>query len=47
MSWAHTVWFEDARSADAEIGLVERFGLRGIFVWKLGGEEPDVWAQVS
>lgn len=43
----HTVWFEDARSADAKIALAERSGLRGIFVWKLGGEQPDVWSRVS
>ncbi len=29
----HEVWFEDVRSLDAKLGLVEQYGLRGVGVW--------------
>jgi spore germination protein len=39
----HTVWFEDARSARAKYAIAERERLRGVTVWRLGGEDPRLW----
>lgn len=42
----HEVWYEDATSVQAKLGLVSRYGLGGAFFWSLGGEDPDVWQVV-
>ncbi|MBQ9393813.1 MAG: LysM peptidoglycan-binding domain-containing protein [Oscillospiraceae bacterium] len=34
-STEHEVWFEDARSAQAKLTLVGRYGLRGVGLWNL------------
>ncbi|HEX6418819.1 MAG TPA: glycosyl hydrolase family 18 protein, partial [Acidimicrobiales bacterium] len=39
----HTVWFEDARSLAARLEVARRHGLAGVFVWRLGGEDPAIW----
>lgn len=39
----HIVWFEDAKSFAAKLGLARRLGLPGIGVWRLGLEDPAVW----
>jgi spore germination protein YaaH len=39
------VWFGEARSADARLGLAKKLGLQGIAVWKLGFEDPKMWAR--
>jgi spore germination protein len=39
----HEVWFEDARSASAKLELVSEYDLGGIFFWRLGGEDSNVW----
>lgn len=39
----HTVWYEDARSLDAKLDLVQQYGVSSVFVWKLGGEDPSIW----
>jgi spore germination protein len=43
----HTVWYEDARSLERkqQIALDER--LRGVAIWSLGGEDPQVWTSVA
>jgi spore germination protein YaaH len=46
MGRQHTVWYEDAVSARAKLGLVSRYGLGGTFFWRLGGEDPQVWRTV-
>ncbi|WNV76049.1 glycosyl hydrolase family 18 protein [Geodermatophilus sp. DSM 44513] len=43
----HTVWFEDARSLARKQQLAVAAGLRGIAIWQLGGEDPQVWTSVS
>lgn len=43
----HTVWFEDARSLAAKRQIAVDAGLRGIAIWRLGGEDPGVWASVG
>ena len=39
----HTVWFEDARSVRAMLGLVNSFGLMGIGVWNGMKYFPQLW----
>lgn len=39
----HTVWYEDERSLRAAQALAADAGLRGVALWQLGGEDPDVW----
>jgi spore germination protein len=44
---AHEVWFEDEVSVEAKLRLVSRYGLGGVFFWRLGGEDPAVWRLVA
>lgn len=39
----HTVWFEDARSAQAKLVLASNYGLRGVSYWVLGSSFPQNW----
>ncbi len=39
----HDVWFEDRRSQDAKLDLVQKYGLAGAGGWRLGHEDPGVW----
>jgi spore germination protein len=39
----HEVWWEDARSARTKLALVSEYGLGGVFFWRLGGEDSNVW----
>lgn len=39
----HIVWLEDYRSFKAKIDLAKSYELRGVFIWYLGGEDPEVW----
>jgi spore germination protein YaaH len=41
---SHTVWYEDAHSLQAKIDLARQNKIAGVFVWRLGGEDPAVWA---
>lgn len=43
----HEVWFEDARSIQAKLRLMERYRLRGIGYWKLGISFPQNWLLVE
>lgn len=42
----HTVWFENALSADAKLQVNTAHDVAGVAVWRLGGEDPDVWSAV-
>ena len=44
---AHEVWVEDARSVAARLGLAQRYGAGGIATWRLGQEDPGVWAAIQ
>jgi spore germination protein len=44
---AHTVWFEDARSLTAKQQVAVDAGLRGVAIWALGGEDPELWTSVA
>ncbi|MGH7480722.1 MAG: glycosyl hydrolase family 18 protein [Longimicrobiales bacterium] len=41
-TWEWIFW-EDARSFQAKLGLVDEYGLRGFSVWVLGPEDPAIW----
>jgi spore germination protein YaaH len=38
-----TVWFNDRRSIDAKLALVEQQDIAGIAIWRLGSEDPQNW----
>lgn len=40
------VYFENGESARPKLDLVTKYGLRGIAIWRLGLEEPGLWAAV-
>lgn len=42
----HTVWFQDARSLAAGVRIAAAAHLRGVAIWRLGGEDPDGWTAV-
>jgi len=39
----HIVWFDDARSIEAKLGLVEEYGLNGVSYWNLMNYFPQNW----
>ena len=43
----HIVWFEDARSIEAKLRLVDEYGLQGIGYWSLMRAFPQNWAVLS
>ena len=40
-------WIEDARALKPKLDVAARSGLRGISVWRIGQEDPGVWAVLS
>ena len=44
---AHTVWYEDAQSLAVKQEIAVDAGLRGVAVWRMGGEDPEVWATLA
>ncbi len=40
-------WFDDARSLKAKSPLVDRYGLRGIAIWAVGGEGAGTWPTLT
>ncbi len=43
----HTVWYADGESVRARLGMVEKYGLGGIAVWRLGGEDAAAWEAIA
>ena len=39
----HEIWFEDARSVEAKLLLVNKYDLRGVSYWVLGEPFPQNW----
>jgi len=39
----HEVWFEDRRSLEYKLDLVNKYGLVGTGGWRMGHEDPGVW----
>lgn len=40
---AHTVWFNDARSWQAQLRLVDQYGLLGVSIWMVVDYAPQLW----
>ena len=43
----HTVWYENARSVGPKLAISDRLGLAGVALWRLGGEDPEVWSKIE
>jgi spore germination protein len=43
----HEVWFENAESIRAKLSLAHRLGIRGIALWRLGMEDPNMWNTIQ
>ena len=43
----HEVWFEDARSIQAKLGLIPEYGLTGAGYWNLMRDFPQNWLVLS
>jgi spore germination protein YaaH len=41
------LYLEDGRSFAAKMSLLKKYKFRGISVWRLGHEDPDVWKQLQ
>jgi len=41
------VWYANGASVSARLDLVRDYGLGGIAIWRLGGEDPDVWTAIQ
>lgn len=42
-----SVWYENARSIQEKLRLLESYRLRGFAAWRLGMEDPRIWSVVS
>jgi spore germination protein YaaH len=40
----HTGWYEDIRSLEAKLELMQKYHLRGFAAWRLGVEDPAFWS---
>ena len=40
---AHSITFANAESVTARIELAKKAGIRGVILWRLGGEDPNLW----
>lgn len=40
------VWYEDVRSFQAKLQLLDTYGLRGFSAWVIGQEDPRIWAEL-
>lgn len=43
----HEVWFEDARSIQAKLGLIQEYGLKGAGYWNLMRPFPQNWVVLN
>lgn len=43
----HEVWFEDATGVLRKTEIATRFGLAGVFLWRIGGEDPALLERIS
>jgi spore germination protein len=40
----HEVWFENAESTTAKLEAAKTAGIRGVYLWMIGGEDDRTWA---
>lgn len=45
--YEYSMWLEDPRSIEHRLGLVKRYGLRGIAAWRRGFENSATWAEIA
>jgi hypothetical protein len=45
--WQREIWYENRRSFDAKLGLIEKYGLAGFGIWRLGQEDPKIWETIA
>jgi len=43
----HEVWYEDTTSITAKLDLAVRYRLGGVELWRLGSEDPGIWAELA
>ncbi len=43
----HIVWFKDARTNNAILGLVDEYGLAGLAIWNIMYYHPNTWATLN
>lgn len=43
----HEVWFESSHSLKEKLKLVDKYGIKGIGIWRLGMEDPTAWEVIS
>lgn len=43
---AHEVWFENAESTTAKLEAAKGAGIRGVYLWMIGGEDDRTWDQL-
>ena len=43
----HVIWIEDARSFAGRLALADRHHTGGIGAWRLGQEDPAIWAAIA
>ncbi len=43
----HEVWYEDRRSNEAKVALVQKYGMAGAASWRIGHEDPGVWSALN
>jgi spore germination protein YaaH len=41
------MWFENAASISYKLDLVKKYDIKGIALWRLGQEDPDMWQLVA
>ena len=44
---AHEVWFENANTLGTKLDLVNKYNLKGIAIWRLGGEDPKAYSTIA
>ena len=43
----YSIWLEDTKSMELKLDAVDRAGVAGVACWKLGLEDPEVWAVIE
>lgn len=43
----HEIWFENDKSTSAKLDIVAKYDPAGIAVWRLGQEQPEIWAIID
>ena len=38
------MWFENAESTAAKLGLAQTAGIGGVYLWMYGNAEPSTWS---